>query len=254
MPPADEHVHPDDLALVALGEHPDGQDDAHLARCAQCQTEVDQLRAVVATARTVTPEDVPQQPSPRVWDAIVAELGLDPTGTPGGASAASAASDEATAAVIPLARARRRTMLFAAAAAVAGLVAGSAVTGLVVSGGDDDGPRGTVVASTRLAALPEHEGSGDAEVLGVGTGRILELDVSGLSKGAGFYEVWLLGDGGKRLVALGVIDPAQGPTARFPLPADLDLSQYPIVDISLEPADGDPAHSGDSIVRGVLEG
>ena len=229
---------------------PAASDETHLARCAQCQAEVDQLRAVVATARTVTPDDLPQQPPPRVWEAIVSELELElgPTGS----SAEPAATHDALAPVIPLARARRRTLLFAAAAAVAGLAVGSAVTSLVGSG-SDEGPRGTVVASTRLAALPDHQGSGDAEVLGVGTGRILELDVSGLSEGAGFYEVWLLGDGGKRLVALGVIDPAQGPTARFPLPADLDLSQYPIVDISLEPADGDPAHSGDSIVRGVLE-
>lgn len=249
MTPHDEHGQPDDLALLALGEHPDGVDEAHLAGCAQCQAEVDQLRAVIATARTVTPDDLPQDPPAGVWDAIVSELGLDPTAS----SAEPGPAHDATAPVIPLARARRRTLLFAAAAAVAGLVVGSAVTGVVVSGDGDSSPGGTIVASTRLAALPDHQGTGDAEVLGIGTGRVLELDVSGLTPGRGFFEVWLLGDGGKRLVALGVIDPAQGPTARFPLPGDLDLAQYPIVDVSLEPADGNPAHSGDSIVRGTLD-
>ena len=32
----------------------------------------------------------------------------------------------------------------------------------------------------------------------------------------------------------------------------VDLDEYSIVDISVEPIDGDPAHSGDSIVRGQL--
>ena len=38
----------------------------------------------------------------------------------------------------------------------------------------------------------------------------------------------------------------------FALPAGLDLSEYPIVDVSDEPVDGNPAHSSVSIVRGTL--
>ncbi|MDQ0028612.1 hypothetical protein [Arthrobacter bambusae] len=36
----------------------------------------------------------------------------------------------------------------------------------------------------------------------------------------------------------------------FAIPAGVDLAQYPIVDISDQPYNGDPAHSADSIVRG----
>ena len=40
---------------------------------------------------------------------------------------------------------------------------------------------------------------------------------------------------------------------RFNVPDDLNLNQFPIVDVSAEPAnDADPTHSGDSIVRGQL--
>ena len=39
----------------------------------------------------------------------------------------------------------------------------------------------------------------------------------------------------------------------FPIPDGVDLSEYDLVDISFEPIDGDPAHSGDSIVRGQLK-
>lgn len=43
-----------------------------------------------------------------------------------------------------------------------------------------------------------------------------------------------------------------GTDGRFTVPADIDLAEYSLVDISEEPDDGDPQHSGDSIVRGPL--
>jgi hypothetical protein len=42
-------------------------------------------------------------------------------------------------------------------------------------------------------------------------------------------------------------------TQEFELPADLDLEQFPIVDVSVEPLDGVPTHSGVSVARGELE-
>jgi hypothetical protein len=240
MAPDAEHVHPDDLAVVALGDPPEAADQAHLAACALCRAELDELRAVVAGARSVTPEDTPVAPRPQVWEAVAAELelGRDRSAAPGTSEAA---------AVVPLARPRRRTALLVAAAAIVGLLVGSVVTGLVVSRG---GPGG-VVASADLAALPERQGTGAAEVVGSGDRRELRLDVTGLTTGDGFYEVWLLDADGKRLVSLGLLD---GSTARFPLPPQVDLADFPVVDVSLEPADGNPAHSGDSIVRGTLTG
>jgi hypothetical protein len=47
-----------------------------------------------------------------------------------------------------------------------------------------------------------------------------------------------------------VLDGAEG---RFDLPDGLDLTQFPVVDVSEEHFDGDPAHSGDSVVRGPLD-
>jgi hypothetical protein len=37
------------------------------------------------------------------------------------------------------------------------------------------------------------------------------------------------------------------------VPAGIDTGEYDLVDISEEPYDGDPTHSGDSIVRGQLD-
>lgn len=236
------HSDPDDLALLALGEQ---LDDPHLASCARCQRDLEQLRAVVTTARSVTPEDHPQAPPPEVWDRVVAELGLV-----GGADAeASAAGASAAGDELAARRARSRrgfTALVAAAAAVIGIAVGAGGSALV--GGSDDGS-GTVVASASLAALPDRSGTGEATVRTVDGERVLVLDVSGLTRADGFYEVWLLDADAKRLVSLGLLDSSTG---RFTLPREVDVSDFPVVDVSIEPADGNPAHSGDSVVRGTL--
>ncbi len=76
----------------------------------------------------------------------------------------------------------------------------------------------------------------------------LQVDLPTPPSGDGFYEVWLLGaDAGA--VALGVLESGTG---RFPVPAGVDLADYATVDVSLEPLDGDPAHSTDSVARGAL--
>ena len=230
------HVDPDDLALLALGEQPDGVEAGHVAACEQCQDELDALRAIVSQARTLEPEDTPVAPPPRVWEAVVAELGSDAGAQP--------RTEQPTGRLVG----RSRTLLVAAAATLVGIVLGAGLTALLTDN-DDDG--GRVVARTRLAALPDHSGSGVASVVGTGSARVLELDVTGLTRGSGFYEVWLLDADAKRLVSLGLLD---GSTGRFPLPPQVDVTRFPVVDVSLEPADGNPAHSGDSVVRGTLIG
>ncbi len=54
-------------------------------------------------------------------------------------------------------------------------------------------------------------------------------------------------------MSVGLLD-TQGTRAAFPLPPSVDVAEFPVVDISLEPVDGNPAHCGDSIVRGTLAG
>ncbi len=38
----------------------------------------------------------------------------------------------------------------------------------------------------------------------------------------------------------------------FEVPDDVDLDRFDVVDVSVEPDDGDPTHSGASILRGDL--
>jgi hypothetical protein len=263
VPEHSEHVSADDLALRALGEELPDVPEAHLAACDDCRGELDQLRSVVATARAVEPEDYPSAPPASVWDGIVAELGLDRSAgadvsaMTDGSAAGSGPTGPEGAGVVPLPAPRQdrqsrrpAAWLLAGAAAVVGLVVGVGATLLATSGDDDELP---VVASTELVVLADDSPGGDAEIRGSGSTRVLELDVPGLDPDAdGFYEVWLLDEDAQRLVSIGLLDPAQGTQATFPIPEDLDVAEFPVVDVSVEPADGDPAHSGDSIVRGTL--
>ena len=83
-------------------------------------------------------------------------------------------------------------------------------------------------------------------------GDALDLQVHGLAPTGdrGLYELWLM-DTAERLVALGTFRvPASGDASvRVPLPAR--PSSYRYLDVSREPADGNPAHSGDSVLRGA---
>lgn len=72
---------------------------------------------------------------------------------------------------------------------------------------------------------------------------------TGLRPTDGFYEVWLLDPGSGRLVALGVLD--DDGRGRLTVPEGVAVGDYPAVDVSAEPDDGDPAHSGASVLRGA---
>jgi Anti-sigma-K factor rskA len=66
----------------------------------------------------------------------------------------------------------------------------------------------------------------------------------------GFYEVWLIDPTVTKMVAIGVLSGSQG---KFTLPNGVSLSSYPLLDISLQPLDGDPKHSGKSVLRGTFK-
>ena len=118
-------------------------------------------------------------------------------------------------------------------------------------------PRGgseTVLASAELDALPSWKGSsGTAELERDRDGRTtLVVDLRGARDepdAGGLREVWMMRADLKGLVSVGFLD---GDRGRFTVPAAMDTAAFPVVDVSAEADDGDPTHSGDSIVRGTL--
>ncbi|MEZ5116815.1 MAG: anti-sigma factor [Candidatus Nanopelagicales bacterium] len=245
--PVGGHPDPADLALRALGERVGGDAlDAHLATCVQCQTEVDQLAAVASTARSATPDDRPVDPPAHVWDAVRREVDADRA---------------AVVSIDALRRQRRRTWIVGLAAASVGLVLGGvAVSALGIGGASAGDPvaggastsaaPAVVVASASLEPLPGSPAHGEAVVERDGNAETVRVDVTGLPAADGFYEVWLLSADAQRMIALGTLAP--GVAATFSLPAGLSLDDFPVVDVSLEGWEGDPGHSGDSLVRGTL--
>jgi hypothetical protein len=226
------HCDDEDLSLMALGEAARTEDSAHLSTCARCQSRLDQLTAVVASARSIQPSDRPVSPPPSVWAAIHAEVGEDRHST-----------------VVSLDDRRRTPRLWrvAASAAAVGLLVGGGLVSVVNSSSTTD----QMVATATLGPIGDSGMTGTATVAKAPDGNSLTVEVPGLpTAGDGYYEVWMATPDTATMVAVGTLRP--GGPATFLLPAGLDPGQFPVVDVSLEHFDGDASHSATSIVRGQL--
>lgn len=223
-----DHVDEETIALLALGESVAGVDASHLHSCAACQSKVDQLRAVVDTARTITDEDRPMAPPDALWQSITEEIESD-----------GAVFGRRT----PVKGAR---MGWFALAAAVGVLVGSLGTVIAL---DQQNPAPTI-AQAELEPLPGKDARGVAQVRETANGPVLMVDVPDLPEPDGYYEVWMLSPEADSMVSVGVL--GEGSVSEFPLPAGMDMQAFPVVDISVEQFDGDVTHSADSVVRGTL--
>lgn len=233
----DEHL----LAGIALGE-PDPLDtdqQHHLQTCRACQSDLSELRSIATVGRD-DPITV-QAPSPSLLNRIDAELAGEYAPAPDRPVPAGRQTSTTPAP----GRTRRMVLLAAAVGLVLG-VGGTAAYARLTQ------PQDVVLAATTLAALPGQTGSGRAELVredGVATLRV-QLDTT--TPTGDFHELWLINTDGRRMISLGVLAPSG--RGSYPLPSQLGsgLQDYTIVDVSLEPYDGNSAHSLDSVVRGTL--
>jgi anti-sigma-K factor RskA len=236
------HVDPDTLALLALGEKvADDDSRAHLAACAECAADLNALQRAATAGRSTFDAGELVEPAPRVWDRIVDELGM--------AEPAELAPEPAPRPVVEL---QPRRIRWARTAAVAASIAVVAAVGIGVWQWATPGtPKSTVVATATLDAFPGWpDATGEAVVRELDDGqRTVRVTVDAGDVGDRFTEVWLISSDGKRLVSLGTLSGSRG---TLPIPSGVDLSVYDLVDVSAEPYDGDPEHSGDSILRGQL--
>jgi len=140
------------------------------------------------------------------------------------------------------------------------VVGGLAAVVLFAAGtvfGTSLGGDGADSAATERLALssfgPEAPVGAEGEVSLVSSGSDrLKLSVSGLRETGPreFYELWLLGAKGE-LVSLGSfrVDPEGGSEIEVPVPVDPD--RYRFYDVSIQPENGSPQHSGRSVLRGL---
>jgi anti-sigma-K factor RskA len=195
-------------------------------------------RRVAALMKDLGPADLELDAVPEgVWASIEAEAFPEPSAPPGPRPSVTS---------LP-ARRRRPLRWLAAAAAVVVVALGITFAGLR-SGGS-----GQELAAAQLS----NEGLSAAAGTTRGTARLerrdgrqfIELRLDDPPEVDGTYlEVWLIDREVQGMVSLG---PYRG-NGRYDVPSGVDPTQYPVVDVSIEPIDGKPAHSGESAVRGVL--
>lgn len=141
-----------------------------------------------------------------------------------------------------------------AATLIALIFAGGVGAGLALSGtSDDDTADGVISASATLKPVGTLAPAASGEAQLKDSGETMAVRVSGLSANAegDFYEAWLL-NADKGLVSLGSFKVGDDGKAEIRVPVPVDPSAFPVVDISLEPADGAPGHSGKSVLRAEL--
>ncbi|KUN40716.1 hypothetical protein AQJ30_05010 [Streptomyces longwoodensis] len=145
-------------------------------------------------------------------------------------------------------RLARFSVALAACAALFGAGAGSAVTWWVTH---DDTSSTAADDGRRLDSL-QPRSAGYARLAGSNARRTLDITVKGLPKTSGYFEVWLMDRSHTKLVSMGVLGPDGH--AVLPVPDTIDLKEYSVVDVSVQPYNGKPDHSGDSVVRGPYAG
>ena len=179
-------------------------------------------------------------PPASVWNAIAGVVDPQP-------------SDGADLAIEALAPPRRHVSRWrrqiGPAAAVAAIII--AVTVAVVARTDNhpaDVIAQTTLSSAGLAGAPTGL-TGDARVIREGSQELVHVDIGSTRPVSGQYlEVWLIRPDISGMISLGAVRP----DGNYQVPGGLQINEYPIVDISSEPYDGNPKHSGDSLLRGEL--
>jgi anti-sigma factor RsiW len=220
--------HPqDDLPGLLLGELPPSTAvavDRHLAGCDPCRRDLAAVAVASSALRDLArlPVEVPDLPP---LGLIVRGAHKRPPEPPP---------------TVPALPWRSRWVLGAAAVLVAlALVVG----GLTIA--RDRGGEGQTVA---LGAPVAGGASAEARMRGAGDDQVMTMTATGLPRppAGAWYEVWLVGDPGEEF-PVGVLAPdGQG---IWSLPAEV-AARYRVIDVTLERADGDPARSGRSVLRG----
>jgi anti-sigma-K factor RskA len=240
------HLDPDRLADRALGTDDPltVAEEKHLNSCAECRDELAQLSRIAELSRQ--PEELVQVPADAIWRSIQGQLASQAPAPATTEVAAEPSPSSPTVTDLPRRTARPRSWLLVAAAAVVGLIIGVGVTTVAVREGVE------VTSSTALEALPGQTGQGTAELVSDRGRPELRVQIDAPPTPDRYREVWLINTDGQRMYTLGVL-PDDG-RASYPLPPELagQLQGFTIVDVSIEPYDGNPAHSRESQVRGTL--
>lgn len=207
-----------------------------LARYLDGEHDPDPPAEFVALRRQLADESVWLEPPPHLQEAIVADI-----------------ASRQDAAPTPLRASRHRTARRWTAqpwAAVAAVAAAIAVVAVIMF------PR----AETRQLRMEGTDLAAGATAIATirttPTGEDITLDVSGLEPPPPdfFYQGWVRqgGEPEDNAVTIGTFH-MRGGDDEVTLWAGVDIDDFPVLTVTLEPDDGDPASSGEVVLRGRLE-
>lgn len=208
--------------------------------------EVAELAAIVGDV-TAVDHDL-EAPPPGMWSRIAAaidarpdegaepRLVLVPTEEPVPGDEPAAAGPRGS---------RSPALRWAAAATVVVALVGAAW--FLRGGGDDAVPLANATLEP-LEALEPAAPPASATLVEVDGHLEVRLEGVDVATAEGFVEVWLLDDAAEQLVSLGPLRP----DGTYLVPDGVRVEEFPVLDLSVEAVDGDPGHSGDSVLRGAF--
>jgi len=240
--PASPHVEVAAYLLGKLEADEAERFEAHLDGCADCRRHLDELGglpALLAQAAPATP--VPDGLRARTLTAVRERA----------AEAERAAGAPAVAeAPVPLRRAWWRRRWVVAVAVAAALVVALAVPGALRLFGGDGGE----VTRLTLVAAEGAKGRGQVTITRSATGRSFDVRIEGLAPppAGSLYELWAvnLRDTLQRplRVSLGTFTVGADGSAHLQAFTAAPADQFPVVGVTLEPVDGNPARTGPRVL------
>jgi anti-sigma-K factor RskA len=240
--PASPHVEVAAYLLGKLEADEAERFEAHLDGCADCRRHLDELGglpSLLAQAAPATP--VPDGLRARTLTAVRERA----------AEAERAAVEPAVAeAPVPLRQAWWRRRWVVAVAVAAALVVALAVPGALRLFG---GERGEVTRLT-LVAAEGAKGRGQVTITRTAAGRSFDVRIEGLAPppAGSLYELWAvnLRDTLQRplRVSLGTFTTGADGSAHLQAFTAAPADQFPVVGVTLEPVDGNPARTGPRVL------
>ena len=246
--PASPHVEVAAYLLGKLAADEAERFEAHLEGCDDCRRHLEELGGLPALLAQAAPATaLPDGLRARTLTAVRERAAADPAAAVEQADGAEQAG--VAEAPVPLRRPwwRRRWVLAAVAAA---LVVALAVPGalLVFGGGGGDVTRLTLVAAEGV------RGRGQVTITRTAAGRSFDVRIEGLNPPAAgsLYELWAVNPkdtlAHPRRVSLGTFTVGAGGSAHLTGFTAAPADQFPVVGVTMEPVDGNPARTGPRVL------
>ncbi len=228
----------------------------HLDQCAQCQAALTDIERVIAALQV---PNVVEEPPPGLWDRIATDLDDELDTAASESTSIPSDGGEETAATVHQLRSPTEPRgapwwgVFAAAA-VGAIIGGVGIAAILNQGTSQDDPpvAASPVGGANLEPVAADDFTGTADMVQHDDGSMeLTIEISDAPDPAdGYFEVWLRDDEASQLISLGAVT---HDSTTLQVPAGIDLSEYPVVDVSHEHFDGDPGHSGVTLAAGPME-